>query len=180
VGAPASSAYARVTTSRGRWTGVARMAGSAFARVRSSVRSPTNSAQPCCWANTSELTRTAAPNRQAGGHWFEPSTAHRKYLHNGVCCCRWWRRVSSCGKDAPCHNVRFARAELLNSQRRRLGVMAERLETSAPAARAAVRRLPWSGPSPRRFQSVLLGVSRSGRPRSRQVQRRSSRLIADN
>jgi hypothetical protein len=27
-------------------------------------------------ANTSELTRTAAPDRQAGGHWFEPSTAH--------------------------------------------------------------------------------------------------------
>ena len=30
------------------------------------------------WANASELTRTAAPNRQAGGHWFEPSTAHSR------------------------------------------------------------------------------------------------------
>jgi hypothetical protein len=28
------------------------------------------------WANLSELARTAAPIRQAGGHWFEPSTAH--------------------------------------------------------------------------------------------------------
>jgi hypothetical protein len=27
-------------------------------------------------ANHSEPTRTAAPSRQAGGHWFEPSTAH--------------------------------------------------------------------------------------------------------
>jgi hypothetical protein len=29
-------------------------------------------------ANHSEPTRTAAPSRQAGGHWFEPSTAHLK------------------------------------------------------------------------------------------------------
>ena len=29
------------------------------------------------WANARELARTVAPNRQAGGHWFEPSTAHK-------------------------------------------------------------------------------------------------------
>jgi hypothetical protein len=28
------------------------------------------------WANQSEQARTVAPTRQAGGHWFEPSTAH--------------------------------------------------------------------------------------------------------
>jgi hypothetical protein len=36
-------------------------------------RIPLNDA---AWANLSELARTAAPIRQAGGHWFEPSTAH--------------------------------------------------------------------------------------------------------
>ena len=50
------------------------------------------------WANASELTRTAAPNRQAGGHWFEPSTAHRKALHKGFLL--FSRRLwSGCGKD---------------------------------------------------------------------------------
>src|SRR5213596_738200 len=34
-------------------------------------------------AHLSERARTVAPNRQAGGHWFEPSTAHRKALHKG-------------------------------------------------------------------------------------------------
>jgi hypothetical protein len=29
-------------------------------------------------ANLSERARTAAPSRQAGGHWFEPSTAHHR------------------------------------------------------------------------------------------------------
>jgi len=28
----------------------------------------------------------AAPTRQAGGHWFEPSTAHRKALQKSRCC----------------------------------------------------------------------------------------------
>jgi hypothetical protein len=47
---------------------------SAFARVRSSVRSLRDSAQPCAM---SEPRRSAANiARQAGGHWFEPSTAH--------------------------------------------------------------------------------------------------------
>src|SRR5437870_7377777 len=34
-------------------------------------------------ASRSERVRTPGPNRQAGGHWFEPSTAHRKALHKG-------------------------------------------------------------------------------------------------
>jgi hypothetical protein len=29
-------------------------------------------------ANQRELTRTVAASRQAGGHWFEPSTAHKR------------------------------------------------------------------------------------------------------
>ena len=28
--------------------------------------------------NVGELARTVAPTRQAGGHWFEPSTAHHR------------------------------------------------------------------------------------------------------
>src|SRR5204862_248980 len=45
----------------------------------------TDSAQPC---RLSEPPRTLAPNRQAGGHWFEPSTAHTKPWKSGifVCC----------------------------------------------------------------------------------------------
>jgi hypothetical protein len=40
------------------------------------------------WANLSEQARTAAPSRQAGGHWFEPSTAHlRKPRLGGVFRC---------------------------------------------------------------------------------------------
>ena len=47
-------------------------------RLRSvAERIPLNHA---AWAHASEPARTAAPNRQAGGHWFEPSTAHRKAL----------------------------------------------------------------------------------------------------
>src|SRR5919106_895177 len=38
-------------------------------------RIPLNDA---AWTNLSELGRTAAPTRQAGGHWFESSTAHFK------------------------------------------------------------------------------------------------------
>jgi len=56
---------------------------SAFVRVRSSVRLPTDSAQPCARGEQQRTDANAAPNRQAGGHWFEPSTAHRKALHKG-------------------------------------------------------------------------------------------------
>src|SRR5438105_946109 len=54
------------------------------------------------WANASELTRTSAPNRQAGGHWFEPSTAHleapqkRGFLPAEACRSSWmlnWRKA---------------------------------------------------------------------------------------
>jgi hypothetical protein len=34
--------------------------------------------------NRGERARTSAPCRQAGGHWFEPSTAHRKPLQEGT------------------------------------------------------------------------------------------------
>jgi hypothetical protein len=61
------------------WDSVARMARIGV-RSRSLKRSvagwiPLNHAD---LAHPSELARTAAPNRQAGGHWFEPSAAHRK------------------------------------------------------------------------------------------------------
>jgi hypothetical protein len=54
--------------------------GSAFVRVRSDVRSPADSAQPSVLSERQRTDANAAPNRQAGGHWFEPSTAHRKSL----------------------------------------------------------------------------------------------------
>ena len=36
----------------------------------------------------------AAPNREAGGHWFDPSTAHEKSLLEELFCLRSWRRRS--------------------------------------------------------------------------------------
>ena len=47
-----------------------------FVRVRSSVRSLRNSAQPRVLSNRRRTRPNAAPSRQAGGDWFEPSTAH--------------------------------------------------------------------------------------------------------
>src|SRR5438034_2508959 len=44
----------------------------AFAQAFACFRIPLNHAP---WTNSSELARTAAPARQAGGHWFEPSAA---------------------------------------------------------------------------------------------------------
>jgi len=49
---------------------------STFARVRSIVRSPPDSAQPCTSAEHQRTDANAAPTRQAGGHWFERNTAH--------------------------------------------------------------------------------------------------------
>jgi hypothetical protein len=43
-----------------------------------------------CLRTSSEGARTAAHNRQAGGHWFEPSTAHQST--------RWKRRAFSCSE----------------------------------------------------------------------------------
>jgi hypothetical protein len=48
--------------------------GWAFVRVRSSVRSRGGLRSTMLSERTPA--RTAEPNRQAGGHWFEPSTAH--------------------------------------------------------------------------------------------------------
>jgi hypothetical protein len=47
----------------------------------------------------SELTRTAAPARQAGGHWFEPSTAHKKALLKGFFVAQIGDGWQGCGKD---------------------------------------------------------------------------------
>ena len=38
-----------------------------------------------------------APSRQAGGHWFEPSTAHKNYLLIGLSWCQIRRRRESHG-----------------------------------------------------------------------------------
>jgi hypothetical protein len=48
---------------------------STFARLRSSARSPTDSAQRWAPSEHQRTDENAAPSRQAGGHWFEPSTA---------------------------------------------------------------------------------------------------------
>jgi hypothetical protein len=55
-----------------------------FARVRSSVRSPADSAEPCAVSEPRRTETNAAPSRQAGGHWFEPSTAHQNSCKSDV------------------------------------------------------------------------------------------------
>jgi hypothetical protein len=56
------------------------MATMATLSVRSGARRPFDARRiprnRAVRANLSEQARTAAPDRQAGGHWFEPSTAH--------------------------------------------------------------------------------------------------------
>jgi hypothetical protein len=47
----------------------------AFART---LGRKTDPAQPLPSTAQARTGANAAPNRQAGGHWFEPSTAHRK------------------------------------------------------------------------------------------------------
>ena len=49
--------------------------------------------------NTCERARTPAQSRQAGGHWFEPSTAHRKFLQFPNSRCLLGRRRGCQGKD---------------------------------------------------------------------------------
>ena len=49
----------------------------AFVRVRSQRTARSRSARLLGFPNLSEQARTPQPFRQAGGHWFEPSTAHR-------------------------------------------------------------------------------------------------------
>src|SRR5439155_10944308 len=106
---------------------------------RSSVRLPTDSAQPCARGEQQRTDANAAPNRQAGGHWFEPSTAHRKPLQIDACRCPRWRRESHRGKDQPCHGVRSgrARATCCRGPTRRLAELGSSedphlLETSVP------------------------------------------------
>src|SRR6266540_6932830 len=71
-----SIASFELSTSRGGWCRVARMARigvrSRSLKLSVATRILLNHAAS---AHPSELTRTPAP-RQAGGHWFEPSTAH--------------------------------------------------------------------------------------------------------
>jgi hypothetical protein len=44
-------------------------------------------------------TARAVTRSTSWGHWFEPSTAHRKALHKGFCCCSIRRLRCGCGKD---------------------------------------------------------------------------------
>jgi hypothetical protein len=57
--------------------------GLAFARVRSTVRSSDGFAQRCGLAELARTGANAAHSRQAGGHWFEPSTAHLRRPRSG-------------------------------------------------------------------------------------------------
>jgi hypothetical protein len=47
----------------------------------------------------SEHPRTSAQYRQAGGHWFESSTAHTKALQNAAFCFRTRQQQLTRGKD---------------------------------------------------------------------------------
>jgi hypothetical protein len=59
--------------------------------------------------------RQSEPQRRGNHLAFRPvrvipGSAHRKSQQIGTSRCPGWRRVSCCGKDHPCHNVRSGRA----------------------------------------------------------------------
>jgi hypothetical protein len=64
------------------WRGKSGKDQRSFAFAQPFGRHP-DSAQPWCLGAPERTGANAAPNRQAGGHWFEPSTAHQKALHKG-------------------------------------------------------------------------------------------------
>jgi hypothetical protein len=53
-------------------------------------------AQPCAFVRVSKSPSFDAPNRQAGGHWFEPSAAHSvKATQSGP----WFRDPPVAGRE---------------------------------------------------------------------------------